>query len=319
MYEAVFQSAAIPMILLDEAGEKVDCNQACRQLFDGTPGSLKGLLAPGADADSVMRHIRRSSRARLDLKSRLATPLDGRTGWCSRVAYPTGVVYLLEFPQSSERAKAFRQQTVLVRNVNALRKRELGYRKQIELLGERAERDALTGLANRRLLDRALPLAWAEAGSDGTPVSMLMIDIDCFKQYNDELGHPAGDTVLIQVSAALTKGARRVSDIVVRLGGEEFGILLPGLDETDATNVATAVMTAVDDLAIPHPASNAGAIVTVSVGVATLTPAKSLEPAALIRQADRALYRAKQAGRHRVVFDAGDGGSTSGPAAAADA
>ncbi|MEQ8798283.1 MAG: sensor domain-containing diguanylate cyclase [Salinisphaeraceae bacterium] len=316
MYEAVFQGAATPMILLDEAGETVDCNQACRKLFDTTPGVLKEFLAPGADADSVLRHIRRSSQARLDLKSRLAEPLAGRIGWCSRVAYPTGVVYLLEFPQSGERAKAFRQQTVLVRNVNALRKRELGYRKQIELLGERAERDALTGLANRRLLDRALPLAWTEAGSGGTPVSMLMIDIDCFKQYNDELGHPAGDTVLIRVSAALAKGARRATDIVVRLGGEEFGILLPGLDETSATNVATAVMKAVDDLAIPHPASDAGAIVTVSVGVATLTPAKSLEPAALIRQADRALYRAKQAGRHRVVFD---GGSTSGPAAVANA
>ncbi|HET7715631.1 MAG TPA: sensor domain-containing diguanylate cyclase [Bauldia sp.] len=169
-------------------------------------------------------------------------------------------------------------------------------------LGLLATTDKLTGIANRRRFDEVLLQEWDRAGRDHRPVSLLMADIDHFKRYNDRFGHNAGDECLRHVAATINAGARRPGDIAARYGGEEFAVILPGTDAPGATERAEAIRADVADLAF---ADGTGSVVTISVGVATLTPRASTKAADLIVAADRGLYRAKAAGRNRACYDPG--------------
>ncbi len=169
-----------------------------------------------------------------------------------------------------------------------------------EALERLATTDALTGIANRRVFQEALALEWTRAGRDGAPLSLLMLDIDAFKAYNDALGHQAGDECLRRVAGAVASHAARPGDLAARYGGEEFVVLLPGAGTDGAAVVAEKVRAAVEGLAIPHLSSPAAACVTVSVGVATVRPGAGATPDALVAAADRGLYAAKRAGRNAV-------------------
>ncbi|MUI15955.1 diguanylate cyclase [Massilia dura] len=162
-----------------------------------------------------------------------------------------------------------------------------------------ARTDALTGLDNRRHFDERMAAETARAAREGTCVSLVLVDIDFFKRYNDMHGHTAGDDCLRIVAAALGSAAHRPADMAARYGGEEFAILLPGTDGDGALQVAESARAAVRSLALPHEANTAG-IVTISAGVASFFPDDADEARALIEAADGALYRAKEAGRNRV-------------------
>lgn len=162
--------------------------------------------------------------------------------------------------------------------------------------------DPLTGLANRRRLDGALELEWRRLARARRPLSVLLVDVDAFKAYNDSLGHPQGDECLRRVARYLADGVHRAGDLVARYGGEEFAVLLGGTSVADAAAVAGRLRAGVEALAIPHPASPVGGVVTVSVGVAGQVPGIDGPcPAELVGAADRALYAAKRAGRNRVM------------------
>jgi diguanylate cyclase (GGDEF)-like protein len=179
-------------------------------------------------------------------------------------------------------------------------------------LSRLSARDGLTGIANRRRLDRSLVLEWRRAGRTETPLSLLMADIDCFKAYNDLHGHQLGDECLRQVAAALAGSLHRVGDLVARYGGEEFAILLPATDAEHALVVGEKLRATVEALGIPHGECDAGPFVTLSVGAATAWPRAGLRPRTLLERADRALYRAKREGRNRVRApgdDAPEGGT----------
>ena len=173
-----------------------------------------------------------------------------------------------------------------------------------EALADQARRDSLTGLANRRAFDEALAREWDRARRTQATVALLMIDVDHFKAYNDHLGHPAGDACLARLAGALASVVRRPADLVARYGGEEFVMLLPDTDEPGARAMAARMLQAVDDLTMPHPASNVAAHVTVSIGVAVCRPDGHLARRTLLDQADAALYEAKRGGRHRVHLGA---------------
>lgn len=169
-------------------------------------------------------------------------------------------------------------------------------------LEQALQTDVLTALSNRRAFDAALAAEWRRAQREQTPLSLLMVDIDCFKGFNDRYGHPAGDSCLRAVAGALASQAYRPADMAARIGGEEFGILLPVTDENGAMQVAERLRASVAALSIVHPGSGTGTV-TVSVGVATIHPfSPDAEASQLISTADRALYRAKEAGRNGVCW-----------------
>jgi len=164
--------------------------------------------------------------------------------------------------------------------------------------------DGLTGIANRRSFDHALAVEWSRAQRTGLPLSLILLDVDHFKHYNDQYGHLAGDDCLCAIASALSLGGQRASDVTGRFGGEEFVVLLPNTSQDGALEIARRIRQEVMDLGLPHADTDAG-VVTVSLGVGCLAPAQQHSPETLLREADAALYRAKQSGRNcvRTNFD----------------
>ena len=162
--------------------------------------------------------------------------------------------------------------------------------------------DSLTQIANRRMFDALLKREWAAAKRNSYPLSLIMIDIDHFKVFNDGYGHQAGDICLSRIATALNAVSRRSTDLLARYGGEEFVILLPNTKESEARRIAKSCHSDIAALNIPHEFSDAADIVTISVGVTTMRPCKDDDIASLIEMADKMLYKAKNSGRNRVEF-----------------
>ena len=159
--------------------------------------------------------------------------------------------------------------------------------------------DAVTGIANRRRFDDVLAHEWRRNLRDGTPLSLLFLDVDRFKLYNDALGHLKGDSCLRQIAEAALDIVQRPADLVARYGGEEFAIILPATDATGALVIAEDICDALRNRRLPHPATEFG-FVTISVGCATMVPRPGTQALELCARADKALYDAKHKGRNRV-------------------
>lgn len=160
--------------------------------------------------------------------------------------------------------------------------------------------DGLTTLANRRFFNETLAREWSVAEREQQPVSLVFVDVDHFKPYNDTYGHLEGDNALREVGKTLKAQVRRPADLAARYGGEEFVLLLPNTDEEGAMAVARDVRDAIDALQIPHRSSKAGKHLSVSIGLSTLVPGSDNSISTLIDQADEGVYAAKRAGRHRI-------------------
>ncbi len=161
--------------------------------------------------------------------------------------------------------------------------------------------DSLTGIPNRRLFEEELGKEWARATRDHAPLSLIMADIDHFKEYNDHYGHPAGDLCLVDVAQAMHRALSRPGDVVARIGGEEFAFLLPQTDLSGAIAVAEQIRERILALNLPHQASPVASHVTLSFGVSSSELASVSSPAELIRTSDIALYEAKRCGRNQIV------------------
>lgn len=173
-------------------------------------------------------------------------------------------------------------------------------------LAELVDLDDLTGIANRRALDRYLATEWNRHCRTGHSLSMLFVDVDFFKQYNDTYGHDAGDHCLIRVAAMLRAQVQRAGELVARFGGEEFAVILPETDEAHALIVAESIRRSIENLVIPHAGSKISHILTLSVGGATVVPDQMHSPDQLRLLADNALYAAKNRGRNRVAWATAD-------------
>lgn len=268
-------------------------NEALRALERGTFDLvLLDVVMPGLDGVTVLRAIRAHPRWRAvpvvmisaldDLGSAAHCIEQGAEDFLLKPFDP--VLLRVRVGAALERTRL----TAALRDANA----------RLEAL---AAQDGLTGVANRRRFDEVLAEAWRACGAEGSPLGLLILDVDAFKKYNDHYGHQAGDACLQMVAQAIRETATRATDVVARYGGEEFGVICPGVDAEGMRHLAEAVCAAVRSTALPHAASPVGAHVTVSIGAAVVAPDHG-GPADLIRAADGALYRAKEAGRDRCVL-----------------
>jgi diguanylate cyclase (GGDEF)-like protein len=167
-------------------------------------------------------------------------------------------------------------------------------------------KDGLTGVANRRRFDSLFDVEWNAARRNQQPLSLIMFDIDFFKQYNDCYGHIQGDDCLKRVAQALKSGAARPRDFLARYGGEEFALVLPETDERGAESVALRCRDALAAEEILHETSPVAKVVTVSIGVGSLVPPLDGQPVQFIEEVDKRLYRAKLGGRNRLVVVQGE-------------
>ena len=173
----------------------------------------------------------------------------------------------------------------------------LALQKELEAL---SFKDGLTNIANRRRFDVSLEVEWESARSNGQPLSLLLFDIDFFKQYNDLYGHVRGDKALIEIAQTLSLALDGTRDLVARFGGEEFVVLLPQADASVALKVAERCQRLIQKLAITHAQSPLEQRITVSIGVGTVTPNAPMKPSSFIEAVDQQLYAAKKNGRNRI-------------------
>lgn len=218
--------------------------------------------------------------------------------------------YLVKLPDKIEliaRIRAHSRSFLLQRQRDEAYRELAAVKRQLEeqnvILARLSSLDGLTGIANRRHFDEALEREWRSAQRRKVVVSLLMIDVDHFKKYNDHYGHQGGDDCLRQIAEALKLGAQRPSDLAARYGGEEFAILLPDTDPAGAAVVAEQLRARVAGLEIPHAKSETSSRVTISLGIATLAPSSDGVAGSLVAHADANLYRAKERGRDRAVAD----------------
>ena len=187
--------------------------------------------------------------------------------------------------------------------VRARVKTHVALKQRTDLLENLAFLDGLTGVANRRQFDQVLEKEWRRMMRREEPLSLLMIDIDYFKQFNDNYGHGAGDDCIRLVAHTLASIIKRPGDLVARYGGDEFAVILPDTDEKGACAVATAMHLAVDTLKLPYAASLVADHVTLSLGVTSCIPHIQGNLQDVIAAADHALYSAKSSGRNRICVE----------------
>jgi len=190
--------------------------------------------------------------------------------------------------------------------VRARVRNHLDMKRMRDDLAKLAVTDALTGLGNRRMLEKALNVETSRLATNGGQLSVIILDIDFFKKFNDLYGHTAGDRCLTMVAAALNRAVHHASELTIRYGGEEFACVLPETRHEEAMAIAHGIRERVEGLNIPHSGSEVAGIVSVSLGVATAPCVPGASPEAWIRAADKQLYIAKAAGRNMVagtIFD----------------
>jgi diguanylate cyclase (GGDEF)-like protein len=217
---------------------------------------------------------------------------------------PVIFVTALKTPEDETRALEAGAADFITKPVNAavVRARvrtQLTVKRQADALRALTLTDPLTGVANRRAFDERLEAEWRRCARAGLPVALILADVDHFKAYNDHYGHQAGDACLVQVAAALRRGAGRTHDLVTRYGGEEFAILLPQLDALGAEGVANRLLDELAQLGLPHAASPTAPQLTMSLGLSSLVPRDAQGADVLVASADALLYQAKAGGRNQ--------------------
>jgi diguanylate cyclase (GGDEF)-like protein len=271
------------------------CGDDCSQAVDLV---LMDINMPGIDGIKATRMIKEHPALR-DIPIIIVTVSDELE--TLEKAFEAGAIDYINKPVNSAE--------MLVRVRSALRlKLEMDQRKAREReleeltrkLQELSNQDGLTGVANRRCFEDILQIEWLRARREQTPISLLMIDLDFFKPFNDTYGHLQGDVCLIAIATAIRNALKRPADLVARYGGEEFAAVLPHTDSAGAQIIATAIAANVASLDIDHEASTVSKRVTVSIGVATLVPGREQETQAFIEASDAALYQAKREGRNCI-------------------
>ncbi|AOI59734.1 diguanylate cyclase [Burkholderia diffusa] len=270
---------------------------------------LQDLVMPGTDGLSLVKAYRANPATRdvpIIVLSTQEEPV------IKSAAFAAGANdYLVKLPDRIELIARIRYHS---RSYMNLLQRDEAYRalrqSQQQLLEANLElrrlthSDGLTGLSNRRYLDEYLAAEWRRGTRERSELSLLMIDVDNFKLYNDTYGHVSGDSVLKQVAATIERSLGQAGDLAARFGGEEFAVVMPATSPGAARLLGEKIRLAVESLRLEHAHSSTGRYVTISIGGASIVPAAGVPTTSLIEAADRALYRAKHDGKNRVEIDA---------------
>lgn len=309
--DQVMIAEAVRRALADEPGIDfhfcIDASQAIATAEQIAPTViLQDLVMPSADGLSLVRDYRSRPLVHDVPVIVLSTREEAKT---KSDAFAAGANdYLVKLPDRIELIARIRYHTRAYMNqlqrdeaYRALRESQRQLMEANLELQRLMNMDGLTGLNNRRRFDEYAQSEWRRAAREGIPLSILIIDVDDFKRYNDTQGHLAGDQVLKRVAAAIQSSCNRPADLSARFGGEEFAVVLPGTPAAGARHVGKRILAAIDELEIAHPASSTGATLTLSVGGATTGPANSGSLLEFMVRADKALYEAKCLGKNRVL------------------
>ncbi|KOF13417.1 diguanylate cyclase [Ensifer adhaerens] len=286
------------LAMFDSSGHLVFCNDQYRALFPRSAYARK----EGAHISDIVRAVVRNGE-------RKDVPTDASEESIQAAAATLHTDKDEVIPLSDGRWLALRTRTgekngtalVVVSDITAMKESELSLRKLADQMKGLAQTDSLTELANRRSFDEALDTEFSRSLRTGSPLTLLLVDVDRFKLFNDTYGHLAGDACLKQIGRCLAASAKRAADRAARFGGEEFAVLLPDTNVEAGVAIADRLRAAIRDLAIKHNGSEFG-IVTVSIGIAAFPSDPEIStPAELISRADAALYQSKNAGRDRTI------------------
>jgi diguanylate cyclase (GGDEF)-like protein len=305
---------AFHLLGMDEAGKTRSSHPYFS--FDAI---LMDIMMPDIDGIEACRRIKAHEHLR-DIPIIMVTSLAESKDF--EAAFAAGAMdYVVKPINIVELLVRLRSAVALKREMDCRKKREqelLEKTRQLEEVNRQLQLlsslDGLTRVANRRHFDEALQRAWKDAARRETQLSLLLLDLDHFKRYNDTYGHQSGDDCLKEVAQTLARTLHRPTDLVARYGGEEFAVILADTDIRGAAVVAGTLRSQVEALDIVHDHSPLREQVTISVGVATALARSGSSPQLLLRAADQALYEAKRQGRNRVMAaDLGQGSGSSGP------
>lgn len=266
---------------------------------------LQDLVMPEVDGLTLVRMFRSNESTQIIPIIVLSTKEDPED---KQSAFQAGANdYLIKLPEKIEfvariraHSKSFWMQKERDEAFSRLRQLQEDLERNNVELEKLSSLDALTGVANRRKFDHYIHKEWKRARRRNSMLSIILIDVDAFKPFNDNYGHQAGDNCLVQVAQALVKNCRRPTDLLARYGGEEFIMVLPDTSLKGAVNVAEAMRGAISELQIPHEYSDVKPYLTISLGIACCEPSEEqAEMQTLIKEADKALYQAKTDGRDR--------------------
>ncbi len=287
-YEAIYLGAIEGILLVDNFGDIVECNPQILSMLGYT------------EKDLIGRNV--SSLVHADdyqvVPSQLGKLHSGETIQIERRLQTISGIYLL----CEESGKKLKDNLIILlyRDITERKIAEMALERANQALDRLAHIDGLTHVANRRRFDKVLETEWLRMYRDKKSLSLILADVDYFKQYNDLYGHQKGDDCLVRIAAELTSVIHRPGDLVARYGGEEFVIVLPDTDNAGCRKIAFAMNKKIETLQIAHGDSSVSPYVTISLGVATLTPDSADNWPNLISLADKALYLAKNEGRNRV-------------------
>jgi len=297
-FRTIFESNGDAMILADESGF-IDCNEAALQMF--LCKNRKAFIGTHTLTWSSSTQINASKSTEQLFKEYMSKAFSiGQHDFEWNYVRTDGEVFPSEVRLTS---LTMHGKSILQGSIRDISERKIAQKKLDSLnkeLEELSYLDSLTGIANRRRFDQAIEVEWSRCQRNQQPLSLMMIDIDLFKQYNDLYGHQQGDICLISVAKALQSVSKRASDLLARYGGEEFILLLPETSASETTALAGKYLNTVIELQLAHESSTVANFVTISIGISTMTPSLDRQPASLISAADKLLYKAKRNGRNRV-------------------
>lgn len=294
-FQFALQEMSDGLAVFDAAGVLVHCNEQYRGLFPLT----RHLRTPGTNIRTILAGVAATGE-------QLGIPSD-HAGWVESIVESLKSSGEQEIHLFDDRWMSIRTRptaggmaVVVASEITKFKQAEVVAVSLTDQLRQLAGTDSLTGVLNRRAFDQTLETELKHSAADIKPISLLLVDVDHFKAYNDLYGHLAGDDCLRSVSQCLKHSTRRGGDTVARYGGEEFAIVLPNTGSDSARQVAEKLRRAIRELDLPHEGSDRQAV-TVSIGVATVIATDALQPSELIARADDALYEAKAQGRDRVI------------------